>query len=67
MNGVLQEELDLGKAHPSADLADSDTDDADNSDRTTKDRCRVVLDADEDEEEEASDASQGKLWQLEDV
>ena len=54
----------MGKAHPSVDLADSDSDDADNPDSATKDGHRVVLDADEDEE--ASNASQGELRQLED-
>ena len=54
----------MGKAHPSVDLADSDVDDAENSDSATKVKYRVVIDADEDEE--ASDASQGELWPLED-
>ena len=63
----LQEELEMGKAHPSVDLADSDVDYAENSDNAIKDKRRVVIDADEDEDEEASDASQGELCQLEDT
>ena len=54
----------MGKAESSVDLADSDVEDTDMLDSAINNRYRV-LDADEDKE--ASNASQGKLWQLGDT